>query len=159
MKRYLSARLTGFSLLTSALLFGAASVGAQHMMGGMGMYEGDDACQHRMVRQGSKHMSQLKAKLHLTSSQQDAWEEFSKSMNTLPEFSGGRHDPVAMAKLTTPERIEKMKELADQKMTAMQAHMKQRGEAVMKFYTLLSADQQKNFDAEFLAFHGRRMGR
>ena len=29
----------------------------------------------------------------------------------------------------------------------------------MQFYAQLSAEQQKNFDAEFLAFHGRHMGR
>ena len=161
MKLYLSARLTGFSTVASSLLLLAVPVGAQQMMGGMGMgmYGGDAACQHRTIRQGSKHLAQLKSKLHLTSAQQPAWEAFLKSMMTLPEFSGGLYEPVAMAKLTTPERIEKMNALHDQNFSSMQAHMKQRGEAVMQFYAQLSAEQQKNFDAEFLAFHGRHMGR
>jgi hypothetical protein len=109
------------------------------------------------MRQASKHMSQIKAKLHLTASQQTAWEAFLKTMNTSPEFSAEMHDPVAMAKLTTPERIEKINALQVQNIAAMQAHMKQRHEAVLGFYKQLSADQQKTFDTQSWSFHQRRM--
>jgi len=157
MKRHFVVQMTGFSMLASALLSVATPAGAQHMMGGMGMYAGDKACHHRTMRQGSKHMAQIKAKLHLTASQQTAWEAFSRTMNTSPEFSAGMHDPIAMAKLTTPERIEKINALQDQNIAAMQAHMKQRHEAVLGFYNQLSAEQQKTFDTQSGSFHQRRM--
>ena len=53
-----------------------------------------------------------------------------------------------MDKLTTPQRIDKMRELRSQRMTAMTALMDKRGEATKAFYAALSPDQQKVFDAE-----------
>jgi hypothetical protein len=39
-----------------------------------------------MMKQGGKRLSKMKAQLRLTSEQLPAWEEFSKSLNTSPEW-------------------------------------------------------------------------
>ena len=64
----------------------------------------------------------------------------------------------ALAKLSTPERIDKMTAFHEAHQTEMQNHMKQRGEAAKLFYGQLSVEQQKVFDAETLP-RGPRMGR
>jgi hypothetical protein len=103
MKRFLSAQLTGCSVLASALLMVASPVGAQTMKEGKAMSSGDEACQHRMMKQGAKHLTQMKAKLHLTPQQLPAWEAFSQTMNTIPAGMGGMggmQDASAMEKMT-----------------------------------------------------------
>ena len=55
-----------------------------------------------------------------------------------------------MAKLTTPERIDKMREMRTQRMTEMNAAMDKRAEATKTFYATLTPEQQKTFDAEQL---------
>ena len=61
-------------------------------------------------------------------------------------------------KLTTPERIDNMREMRAQRMTAVNAAMEKRGEATKAFYAALSAEQQKVLDAETLMM-GRHAGR
>ena len=56
-------------------------------------------------------------------------------------------DPVEMAKLTTPERIDKAKALRNQHMAEMNAASDKRGEATKTFYAVLTPEQQKVFDA------------
>ncbi|MEO6322967.1 MAG: Spy/CpxP family protein refolding chaperone, partial [Polaromonas sp.] len=51
-------------------------------------------------------------------------------------------------KLATPERIDKMRALRTQRMTEMNAEMDKRGEATKAFYSALSPEQKKTFDAE-----------
>ena len=55
-----------------------------------------------------------------------------------------------MAKLTTPERIDKMKELRAQHLGEMTAAMDKRGEATKAFYAVLTPDQQKVFDTQVM---------
>ena len=56
-------------------------------------------------------------------------------------------------KLTTPERIDKMKAMRTERMAEMNAQMDKRGDATKAFYAALSSEQQKTFDAEH-----RKMG-
>jgi hypothetical protein len=60
-----------------------------------------------------------------------------------------------LSKLPTPERIDKMKALHAEHMTAMNAEMNQRGDAAKSFYATLSEDQKKVFDAEAMPRMGR----
>lgn len=65
-----------------------------------------------------------------------------------------RPDRAEMDKLTTPERIDKIRALRAQHMADRNATMDKRDDATKAFYAVLSADQKKIFDAEHA-----RMGR
>ena len=108
-----------------------------------------------MMKQGGKRLSKLKSSLDLTKEQVPAWDEFSKSMNTPPVRSDADRGRDALAKLTTPERVEKMNVMHDKNIAAMQAHMKQHSEAVLKFYNQLTTDQQKIFDVQATRMHSK----
>ena len=157
MKSLLSFRISTFTLLASAILFVAGPVQAQHMMGYGSMYSHDGSCDQSMMKQGGKRLSKMKAQLHLISEQMPAWDEFSKSMNTPPVWSDADRVKDTWAKLTTPERVEKMNAMHDKNITTIQAHMKQRSEAVLKFYNQLTTDQQKIFDVQATRMHSKGM--
>jgi hypothetical protein len=106
----------------------------------------DSAKMEAMV---NKHLSQLKTKLKITAAQESAWTTFAAAMkptgNMMQKHEAERAE---MAKLTTPERIDKMHSLRAQHMADMTAAMDKRDEATKTFYAALSADQKKTFDAE-----------
>ncbi|MDF1485654.1 Spy/CpxP family protein refolding chaperone [Ramlibacter sp. H39-3-26] len=97
----------------------------------------------------------LKEKLQITASQEGAWTAFTTAMKP-----STRPEPPArdeFDKLTTPERIDRLRALRSEH----QAQMDQRMDAVKTFYAVLSPAQQKTFDAEFRHFdaprrHGNR---
>jgi protein CpxP len=110
--------------------------------------------QHRMERMGKmqKHMAErqakLKTELKLTPEQEAAWTAFVAGTGHAPRMAGkggARHEE--MAKLTTPERIDKMMAMHAER----SAQMAQRMQAVKSFYAALTPEQQKTFD-------GQRMG-
>lgn len=98
----------------------------------------------------ARHQAELKAKLKLTPAQEGAWTTFTASMQ--PPVHAARPDRAAMKaefdKLTTPQRIDKMRELRAQRMTEMNAAMDKRGDATKAFYAALSPEQQKVFDSQ-----------
>ncbi len=97
----------------------------------------------------AKRQADMKAKLKITPSQEGAWTAYTASMQ--PPVRGARPTPEQRAefdKLTTPQRIDKMKELRTQRMAAMSAAMDKRAEATKTFYAALTPDQQKVFDTE-----------
>ena len=108
----------------------------------------------KMQARIAKHQAELKAKLKLTPAQEGAWTAYTASMQ--PPVHGARPDRAAMKaefdKLTTPQRIDKMRELRAQRMAEMNAAMDKRGDATKAFYAALSPEQQKVFDSQ-------RMGR
>ena len=106
----------------------------------------------------AKHQAELKAKLKITPAQEGAWTAYTAAMQ--PPAHGPRPTAEQRAefdKLTTPQRIDKMKELRTQRMAEMNAAMDKRGEATKAFYAVLSPEQQKTFDAEHKK-HGPRGG-
>jgi periplasmic protein CpxP/Spy len=128
---------------------GPAAMGAPgemqrgHMMG-MGRH--DPAKMQAMM---AKHQAALKAKLKLAPAQEGAWTAFTGAMQ--PPAHMGRPTPeqrAEMDKLSTPERIDKMRALRTQRMADMNAAMDKRGEATKTFYAALNPEQQKTFDAE-----------
>ena len=157
MKNLLISRISTFTLFASALLFVAGPVQAQHMMGNGSMYSRDGSCHQSMMNQRGKHLSKLKSRLHLTKEQMPAWDEFSKSMNIPQVWSDAGRGKDALAKLTTPERLEKMTAMHEKNLAAMQAHMKLHSEAVLKFYNQLTTDQQKIFDVQATRMHSKGM--
>ena len=111
----------------------------------------------KMQARMAKHQAELKAKLKITPAQEAAWTTFTASMQPPAHMMGGERPMAAQLaefdKLTTPERIDKMKALRTERMTEMNAQMDKRGDATKAFYAALSPEQQKTFDAEH-----RKMG-
>ena len=107
------------------------------------------------------HMAQrqadMKAKLKITPAQEGAWTAFTAAMQPPANRMGGRPGPdqrAEMDKLTTPQRIDKMREMRSQRLAAMDKRM----DATKTFYTALSPEQQKVFDAEHAMRGGRHGG-
>ncbi len=95
----------------------------------------------RMQERMARHFAEFKQKLHLSAGQEAAWNNY---MAALKPANLQRPDRAEMAKLTTPERIDRMRALRTERMAAMD----QRGEATKIFYASLTPEQKKLFDAE-----------
>lgn len=100
----------------------------------------------------AKRQAELKAKLKITPAQEGAWTTFTASMTPMPHE---RPTPEQRAqrkaefeKLTTPQRIDKMKDMRAQRTAERNASMDKRGDAAKTFYAQLSPEQQKTFDTE-----------
>jgi protein CpxP len=113
---------------------------------GQGMAHRDPAKMHEHML---KHMAALKAKLQLTATQEPAWTTFTASMQP-PAPMGPRPDHAEMAKLTTPERIDKMHAMRAERDAAMD----KRADATKAFYAALSPEQQKVFDSNAMPKFG-----
>ncbi|MES2188644.1 MAG: Spy/CpxP family protein refolding chaperone [Pseudomonadota bacterium] len=103
----------------------------------------------------ARRQADMKAKLKITPAQEGAWAAYTAAMQ--PPAHGARPTPEQRAefdKLTTPQRIDKMKELHGQRMAAMSAAMDKRGEATKTFYAALTPEQQKVFDTEHAKHRG-----
>jgi hypothetical protein len=107
----------------------------------------------RMAERHHKHLNELKAKLQLQAGQDASWTAFEQAMQA-PTQALPRPDPAALAKLTTPERIDQMQALKAQRDT----HMQKRADATKTFYASLNIDQKKTFDVETARFMAHRMG-
>jgi len=119
----------------------------------MGMRANGDPA--RMEAMMAKRHADLKAKLKLTAEQEGAWTTFTAAMKPPARLDAKRPDRAEMDKLTTPERIDKMRALRNEHMTTMNAAMDKREDATKAFYAALNADQKKVFDAEHARMGGR----
>lgn len=100
--------------------------------------------QERMV----KRLAELKGKLKITSAQEGAWIAFTDAIKP-PANRPPRPDRAEWAKLTTPERLDRMQAMKAER----DAAMAKRADATKTFYAALSPDQQKVFDTESLRMH------
>lgn len=105
----------------------------------------------RMQARMDQHAAALKARLKLTPAQESAWTTFAAAHKMPADMMANRPDQAALEKLTTPERLERMKALRSQHMMAMD----QRDEATKVFYATLTPEQQKVFDASAMPHYGR----
>lgn len=115
----------------------------------------------RMEAMMAKRHAELKAKLKITPEQEDAWNRFTQAMKPPAHPDTKRPDPAEMSKLTTPERIDRMRAMRKERMDAMNAAMNEREEAIKTFYGALNAEQKTRFDAEHSRMgmqHGERQG-
>jgi hypothetical protein len=159
MNRLNTTRLALSVLMASAALATVMPAQAQPMMGEMGMHHNEGRIHERLVKHWEKRQAELKTKLHLTEVQEPAWKSFVEGMKVPAKPLGQQIDREVLAKLSTPERIEKMGAVHEANLATMQAHIKQRNEATRTFYNQLSVDQQKVFDAETLPEHARWKGK
>jgi protein CpxP len=95
----------------------------------------------KMQERMAKRLGALKQKLQLSGTQEASWNSYVEALKPTPRQ---RPDRAEFAKLSTPERIDRMRALR----TARMAEMDKRGDATKTFYAALSADQKKVFDAE-----------
>ena len=93
-----------------------------------------------------KHMATLHDELKLSDAQEKAWTIFideSKSTDQAPIPSRSE-----LSKLTTPERLDRMLSI----MKVRQQNMVSHAQSVKGFYRILTAEQQRVFDASYHAF-------
>ncbi|MES2184363.1 MAG: Spy/CpxP family protein refolding chaperone [Pseudomonadota bacterium] len=108
----------------------------------------------RMQQRIDRHFAELKTKLQITPQQEGAWSAF--VAGTRPQMGERpRFDRAEFDKLTTPQRIDRMREMHDRRA----AEMNKRADAVKTFYAALTPPQQKAFDLLSQHFgHGGRHG-
>ncbi len=99
----------------------------------------------KMQEHMAKRQAELKAKLQITGAQEGAWNAFTSAIKP-PADRPARPDRAEFAKLTTPERIDRMQAMKVRR----DAEMAKRADATKTFYAALSPDQQKVFDTETL---------
>ena len=147
----------GFAAVTQVQAAGEPGGMFPGMHGGAGHHMGssDQMNPAKMQARHNKYMAALKAKLKLSATQESAWTTFTAAMQPPAKAMGQRPDMTELSKLPTPERIDKMKALHAEHMSAMNAEMNQRGDAAKSFYATLSEDQKKVFDAEAMPRMGR----
>ncbi len=110
----------------------------------------------KMQAMMAKHQADMKARLKLTPAQESAWTAYTSAMQPPAGMAMRPSDAqrAEMDKLTTPERIDRMRAMRAERMTQMNAEMDKRGNAAKTFYAALTPEQQKVFDAE----HPKRGG-
>lgn len=110
--------------------------------------------QKRMAAKMAERQNKLKQTLQITAAQEPAWNAFVASMAP-PAQGMQRPSRDEMEKLTTPQRLERMQAMKAQH----DQHMAARVEATKRFYSALTPEQQKRFDAESHRFMGKGHGK
>jgi hypothetical protein len=145
-------------LLLAGLMAAAVSTLAQPGPGAGGPGAGPGAAspelrermQDRMQRHMDRRTSDLKAKLKLSAEQEGAWTSYVAAMK--PPAPAAHPSRTELDKLTTPERLDKMREWRKQR----EAEMDKRDDATRAFYATLNDEQKKIFDANTGRPAGRR---
>ncbi|GGH67414.1 hypothetical protein GCM10010975_37200 [Comamonas phosphati] len=141
-----SLSLPGFAQTTApAAPTAQAAPQHQHGQGNQADKRAEYSADHMEHMQ--QRIAKLKTALKLSSAQESAWNTYAAAMK--PAERPARMDREAFAKLTTPQRIDKMREMREQRNAEMDRH----AEATKAFYAQLTAEQQKTFDAETLRMH------
>lgn len=100
----------------------------------------------RMKERMEKRAEALRAKLNLTADQQKAWEKYMAAMQpAAPAARPERLSRDEMAKLTAPERMERMHRMMQHAEQQMARHVA----ATRDFYAVLTPEQRKVFDENF----------
>lgn len=148
-------------MLVAAVLatagFSAFSIGSHGPDDGAMMGQGrmEHMSPDKMKARMAKHQAELKAALKITASQEAAWTTFTTAMAPPADRAmAQRPKPEDMAKLTTPERIDKMKAMHTERHAVMSLEMDKRGDATKAFYATLTPEQQKVFDEKTMR-HGK----
>ncbi len=133
-----------FASAALALMLSVVSAGPALAQGPMGGGERHAMSAERMAAAATQRLEALKTKLALRADQEPAWAQFSTAITARPGFQ--RPTRAEMEAMTTPQRIDRLRELRNQRNTWSD----QRGEAVKAFYGTLTSEQQKVFDGAFL---------
>ncbi len=153
MNRMKTTRFAISIVLAGTALAAMVPTQAQPMMGEKGAYHDSERMHENVAKHMEKRQAELKAKLHLAAGQEAAWNAFVQGTKPPATPMMARLDRDELAKLSTPERLDKMNAEREANFKAMETRMKQRSDATREFYSHLSAEQQKVFDAETLPEH------
>lgn len=96
----------------------------------------------KMQERRAQRQARMKETLQITAAQEGAWNAWTASMQ--PPADWKRPDRAELERLTTPERIDRMRAMRLERM----ARMDQRADATKTFYSSLSPVQKGVFDAE-----------
>lgn len=96
----------------------------------------------------AKRLERLKADLKLNPAQEGAWNSYTAAMQ--PPAQRQRPERGEMARLTTPERIDRMQAMQAERQQGMAKRM----DAVKAFYAQLTPEQQKVFDQRGMRWQG-----
>ena len=110
----------------------------------------------RMEQRMAERMEFFKFKLKVTPAQEGAWSAWTGAMKPAANRPP-RPDRAEFQRLSTPERIDRMRAMR----TARQAEMDKKMDATKAFYAVLNADQKKVFDdasLQMLQRHGGGRG-
>lgn len=105
----------------------------------------DQHMQERMQQRMQRRTERLRRILQITPQQENAFNGWITAMRPAAKQRPNRDE---LARLSTPERIERMKQLRGARM----AEMDRRGEATKAFYAQLTPAQQKAFDEISMRF-------
>ena len=97
--------------------------------------------QKKMSERHTQRMERMKAELKITAAQEPAWNAYVARTAHEPRQPGATED---WSKLTTPQRLEKMQALHNER----SAEMAKRIDATKSFYAQLTPEQQKTFDSQ-----------
>lgn len=147
-------------ILLGALLAGGGILAATAHALPAGGAEGKPRCEAGIAQKAQsrqafheQRMAALKEKLKLAPGQEAAWSAFASSMQPMGHQGMNRQALRAeLDGLSTPERIERMEALAADR----RAQMSARAEAIKTFYSQLTPEQQKVFDAEAMPHRAHR---
>jgi hypothetical protein len=102
---------------------------------------GDHGAQFLATRLDTLHTA-----LHLKPEQEPAWQKWASSVKAAPHNWKEKHpDAPTLAKMTVPERLEKMVDYARERLSRLEARLTETKE----FYQVLSPDQRQTFDRDF----------
>lgn len=138
------------AVLASSALLALAQSGPGPVAGqgpGPGMHQPEGERHARHEERLAKRAADLKAKLKLAAEQESNWNTFMAAMK--PAARVPMPKPEDMARLSTPERLDKLSELRKQR----DAVIEQRDAATRSFYSSLNADQKKVFDESMARSH------
>ncbi|MGS5089782.1 Spy/CpxP family protein refolding chaperone [Hydrogenophaga sp. A37] len=96
----------------------------------------------KMQKRHAEHQAQLKTTLKITAAQEPAWNAY--VAGTAPTPRMGKTQREDWAKLTTPQRLDKMQVHKAER----DAQMSKRIDTVKTFYATLTPEQQKVFDTQ-----------
>jgi protein CpxP len=131
-----------------------AGAGAPRMTQGQGHHATDPA-QRQLRRQErmARRLGELKQILQISAQQEGAWTSWTTALRPAQQQLQ-RPSRVEFARMTTPERIDRVRAVRTQR----NAEMDRRLEATKTFYAALTPDQKRLFDAEGMRFVGGMRG-
>jgi protein CpxP len=130
---------------------GAPGPGMQMQHGPFDGQRMHEHMQQRMQERMQRRMEGLKRILQIAPQQEGAFNAWAAAMRPSPAAMQQRQQMHAdMARMTTPERIDRMRQMRAQRA----AEMDRRAEATKAFYAQLTPPQQKAFDEVSMRFMG-----
>jgi hypothetical protein len=116
--------------------------------------------QHRMEAEHAEHIRALHQALNIRPDQEAAFNAFAAAMHPDAHDDWRKRDekePGAMASMTTPQRLDHMAQMMDERSTHMREEFQHKATATKALYAALTPDQRHTMDAlHDLMGHGGR---